>query len=481
MTQTPLWTRDEVLDAVGGLAKGVDWTAGGVAIDSRNLQPGDLFVALQGPNHDAHDFVAAALANGASAALVHRMPEDAPEGAPLILVEDTLKALTALGRAARKRSSARIVAVTGSAGKTGTKEALRLVLSPFGKVSASVSSFNNHWGVPLSLARMPRDAEFGVFELGMNHPGEIRDLVDLVQPEVAVITTIARAHLAFFKTGAAIAEAKAEIFEGVQPGGAAILNASSEYYGLLRARAEACGVTRFQTFGKSAEAQLRLVNAELYARCSAVSALIGGKPFDYSLAVPGEHWVMNSLAVLAVVRALGLDLTTAAAQFTRLKVLKGRGSSELVSMPEGAFELIDDSYNANPESMRAALSVLGRSKPREGSRRIAILGDMLELGSESRSLHAGLAKPLLEADVDLLFACGADMTALFEALPADRRGAHARDSVALLPIVQAAVKPGDVVMVKGSLGSRMAVIVEGLRTLDRKHSDNQPLRAANGR
>jgi UDP-N-acetylmuramoyl-tripeptide--D-alanyl-D-alanine ligase len=472
-----LWTRDEVLKALGGTARGQggNWEASGVSIDSRSLAKGDLFIALEGPNNDGHDHVASALEKGAAAALVHKIPEGIGQDAPLIVAEDSFKGLEALGAAARARAQGRIVAVTGSVGKTGTKEALRVMLSAFGSVSASASSFNNHWGVPLSLARMPRDADFGVFELGMNHAGEIRELVKQVRPEVAIITTIATAHLEFFKNGAEIAAAKAEIFEGLVSGGTAIINADNEYFGLLRAKAQAQGVTRIVGFGRHPEAQLRLLSSELYARCSAVTAMIGGKAVDYCLSMPGLHWVMNSLAVLGVAKALGLDMTEAAAQMSRLSPLKGRGASELVQLPDGAFELIDESYNANPESVRAAIAVLAASKPREPGRRIAVLGDMLELGPESRAFHAGLAGPLRDAGIDLVFTCGPEMAALHKALPEAQRGEHAADSLDLSEILHDRVRPGDVVMVKGSLGSRMAHVVETLRALGQSS-----LKAANG-
>ena len=472
-----LWTRDEVLKALGGKARmqGGAWEARGVSIDSRSLQPGDLFIALEGPNKDGHEYVAGALEKGAAAALVHKVPEGLDDSAPLIICEDTFEGLKALGQASRERTSARIVAVTGSVGKTGTKEALRTMLSTFGSVSASASSFNNHWGVPLSLARLPRDADFGIFELGMNHAGEISELTRQVRPEVAIITTIALAHLENFKNAAGIAEAKAEIFEGVVPGGTAIVNADNEYFGLLKARAQRQGVTRVLGFGRHPEAQIRLLSSELYARCSAVNAMIGGEPLEYCLSMPGKHWVANSLAVMATAKALGLDLTTAAQQMARLQPMKGRGASELVQLPEGAFELIDESYNANPESVRAALSVLAASKPKEGGRRIAVLGDMLELGPTSRSLHAALAGPLVEGGVDLVFTCGPETAALDAALPEERRGGRAEDSISLSEIVCDRVHPGDVVLIKGSNGIRMAQVVEALKALGAPRA-----KAANG-
>jgi UDP-N-acetylmuramoyl-tripeptide--D-alanyl-D-alanine ligase len=456
-----LWSAEEARQATGG-RNTRDWQATGVSIDSRSLAPGDLFVALKGPSFDGHDFAGKAIKAGAAASMVHRRADGIDESMPLLIVDDTFAALWRLGTAARARSTARLIAVTGSVGKTGTKEALRLCLSPQGLTSASIGSFNNHWGVPLSLARMERDAVYGIFELGMNHPGEIRELTTLVRPQVAIITNIEPAHIGNFSSISEIADAKAEIFEGMDANGTAVLNRDNALFHHLCARAEDAGVSRILSFGRHKEADARLLDCSLHATCSAVSASIRGREIDYCLAMPGAHWVMNSLAVLAAVSAAGADVVKAAAQFANLKPLKGRGERHTVETPEGAFHLIDDSYNANPTSMRAAFEVLGRASLGKGGRRIAVLGDMLELGTQAQEMHASLAAPLQAAGIDLAFTCGTGMAALRDALPEALRGAHAAESKTLAAEICDAVRPGDSLLVKGSLGSRMAVVVEAL-------------------
>ncbi|NIA68621.1 UDP-N-acetylmuramoylalanyl-D-glutamyl-2,6-diaminopimelate--D-alanyl-D-alanine ligase [Pelagibius litoralis] len=474
MTAASLWTAEEVAQATGGRITG-DWQASGVSIDSRSLEAGDLFVALKGPSFDGHDYAGKAIKAGAAAALVHRRADGIDESDPLIIVDDSFAALWRLGTAARERSQARLIAVTGSVGKTGTKEALRLCLEPQGITAASVGSFNNHWGVPLSLARMQRDAAYGIFELGMNHAGEISELTALVRPHVAIITNIEPAHLGNFDSIAGIADAKAEIFEGMDANGCAILNRDNAFFHHLRDKAETAGIGRILSFGRHKDADARLVEESLHATCSSVKAIIRGSELDYCIALPGSHWVMNSLAVLAAVGAAGADPVKAAAQLAGLNALKGRGERHTVETPGGSFKLIDDSYNANPTSMRAAVDVLGRSTLGAGGRRIAVLGDMLELGAQSTEMHAKLAEPLREAGVDLVFTCGSEMAALHEALPQNLRGAHGASSQDLAAQLAEAVKPGDSILVKGSLGSRMALVVEALLALDQSLP-----RAANG-
>jgi UDP-N-acetylmuramoyl-tripeptide--D-alanyl-D-alanine ligase len=474
----PLWTSTEIANAVGVAAPSRGWTASGVSIDSRTLEKGDLFVALKGPNRDAQAFVANALANGASGALVSERPASIAADAPLLVVKDTQVALEQLGAASRERCAARRIAVTGSVGKTGTKEALKLVLGAQAPTHASVGSYNNLWGVPLTLARMPRDTEYAVFEIGMNHPGELGPLSRQVKPQVAIVTTIEAVHLEFFASVAEIADAKAEIFEGMGPGGVAILNRDNPHFARLAKKAEAAGLARIVGFGADREAEARLIDCSLHATCSAVSATIGGQRLDYCIAVPGRHWVINSLAVLAAVQAVGADVGSAAAAFARMTPPKGRGQRHRIEIAGGAFDLIDESYNASPVAMRAALAVLGRASVRDGGRRIAVLGDMRELGAQAPLLHAGLATDIAENNVDLVFCCGPNMAHLHAALPAARRGAHAADSAALLPLVLRAVAPGDAVLVKGSLGSRMAPIVEALQSL--AHDGGAMPRVVNG-
>jgi len=462
---TALWTAADIVAATGGAARR-DFAAGGVSIDSRTVARGDLFVALQGPNFDGHAFVGDALAKGAAGALVApssaTLPTDLPGDAPLVVVGDTLAALTALGRAARRRSLARIIAVTGSVGKTGTKEALRLALSGQGLTHASVGSFNNQWGVPLSLARMPRDAAFGIFELGMNHAGELAELSPIARPHVALITTIEAAHLGYFASLEAIADAKAEIFDGVEPGGAAVLNRDNAHFARLAAAAKRRGIARILDFGEHREAAVRLLDCQLAATTSAVTASVMGEALDYTLALPGRHWVMNSLAVLGAVKAVGGDVGAAAASFAQLAGLPGRGLRHTVALPGGSFDLIDESYNASPAAVRAAIAVLGAADIALGGRRIAVLGNMLELGADSARLHAELADPLVKARISRVYTVGDDMALLHAALPARLRGEHCATSAEMAEIIAAALRPGDVVTVKGSLGSRMAIIVKRL-------------------
>jgi UDP-N-acetylmuramoyl-tripeptide--D-alanyl-D-alanine ligase len=474
MNRTILWTAQQAAEATGG-RNTADWTAAGVSIDSRSLETGDLFIALEGPSFDGHDFIAAAFDANAAAVVAQRRPEGLREDAPLLLVEDTLAALSALGAAARARSEACFIGVTGSVGKTGVKEALRHCLAPQAPTAASAGSLNNHWGVPLSLARMRPQALYGVFEMGMNHPGEIRELSRLVRPHVALITAIEAAHSEFFASIEEIAKAKAEIFEGVEPGGAAVINREHPFFTLLAECAQRAGVKRIVSFGRHPEANARLINCSMHGGHSTVRALVGGNLLDYCLGLPGAHWVMNSLAVLATILAAGADLRAATAEMATLKPLKGRGARQVLSLPGGKFELIDDAYNANPASMRAAFEVLQNTTLDKGGRRLAVLGDMLELGRDAPTLHAKLAEPLEAAGIDLVFTCGPNMAALHEALPKARRGGHASDSGSLAPLVAAGLRPGDTVLVKGSRGSRMAQVIEALESLE-----HTPRRAANG-
>jgi UDP-N-acetylmuramoyl-tripeptide--D-alanyl-D-alanine ligase len=479
MTGAELWTSEEAAAATGGQPHG-RWRAGGVSIDSRTVARGDLFVALAGPRFDGHDFVADALAKGAAAAVVSRVPAGVAPEAPLLRVGEPLEALIALGRAARARSRARIVGVTGSVGKTGIKEALRTVLSAQGPTSASEGSLNNHWGLPLSLARLPRDAAFGIFEMGMNHAGEIAPLTRLARPHVAVVTTVAAVHRAHFSSVDEIADAKAEILEGVDAGGAAVLNRDNAYFARLAAAAARCGIARIVSFGRDPAAAVRLMTAEPDADGATVRADVDGTVVAYRLEVPGDHWVDNSLCVLAAVAAFGADIDAAAAALSRVRPAKGRGQRFVVRLAAGSFVVIDDSYNANPSSMLAAFDVLGRARPGPGGRRIAVLGDMLELGEETPAMHAALAGPIAAHGIDLVFAAGPAMRHLYEALPAERRGGRAETSIALVAEVAAAVRPDDVILVKGSAGSRMGPIVADLLALD-VSGDRGARRRADGR
>lgn len=457
-----LWTAAEATAATGGALLGArDWLATGVAIDSRAVQPGDLFVALAGPTHDGHAFVADALARGAVAALVHA---DVQAAGPMLRVDDTLEGLRRLGIAARARMTGKVIGVTGSVGKTGTKEALRAVFSRQGRTHASVASFNNHWGVPLTLARMPADTEFGIFELGMNHAGELGPLSRLVRPHAAIITTVEPVHLEFFRSVSEIADAKSEIFEGLEGPRIAVLNRDNPHFERLATKARAADA-RVVSFGQSERADARLIRAAHKEDCSCVSADICGQPMAFKIGIPGRHWIGNSLAVLATVAALDADLGLAGLALASLEPPKGRGNRTRVARAEGSFEVIDESYNANPASMRAAIALLGDAVPGPRGRRIAVLGDMRELGPDGAAFHADLDGPLADAKIDIVFCAGPLMKSLADRLPVEILGRHAETSDLLMPFVVEAVRAGDVVMVKGSLGSRMGPIVEKLKSL----------------
>jgi UDP-N-acetylmuramoyl-tripeptide--D-alanyl-D-alanine ligase len=475
MIDPPLWTLDAMAAAMDAERAGILPPAiSGISIDTRSISPGEAFFALKGENRDGHDFVAAALKAGAGLAVI---ASDKREGfdkdAPLLIVRDTLQALRELARAARARTQARVVAVTGSVGKTGSKDALHLALAKQGATHASAASYNNHFGVPLSLARCPAGARFAVFELGMNHAGEIAPLAQLARPHVAVITAVEPVHLEFFSSVDAIADAKAEIFAGLVAGGAAVLNRDNAQFARLAASAERAGVTRIVSFGESDSADARLVECVLHSTGSTVEARILDRDIRYEIGAPGRHVVQNSLGVLAAVVVLGGDLDRAARALADLRPARGRGARLNIELPGGTMLLIDESYNANPASMRAALASLGQTNG--PGRRIAVLGDMLELGPHGRDLHRSLAAAALSFPVDLVFCCGPLMCNLWDALPANRRGKFAADSTELTPHVIAAVRPGDVVMVKGSLGSRMGEIVKALENLHRGEAVAAPL------
>jgi UDP-N-acetylmuramoyl-tripeptide--D-alanyl-D-alanine ligase len=458
----PLWTYSDLVAATRGRLVGTPARAiTGLSIDSRTVGAGDAFLAIKGDAFDGHDFAAAAIEKGAAIAIVaEEKLASLPNGEPYLVVPDVLDAMTAMGLAARARSKARVVAVTGSVGKTGTKEALRLALSTNGETHASVASFNNHWGVPLTLARMAATARYGVFEIGMNHAGEITPLTRMVRPHVTVITTVEPVHLEFFPNVEGIAEAKAEIFLGLEPGGAAVVNVDNPYTPILLKRAAERGA-RIVTFGTAAGADVRLVSATIGEDGSFVVADLMGSPVHYRLGAPGRHVVQNSLAVVAAVALLGADVPKALAALEELAPPKGRGERHPLHLPGGAYTLVDESYNANPASMRAAIALLGGTP---ATRRIAVLGDMRELGETSDALHAALAEPIEAAGIDLVFLCGPHMEALWRALPETRRGAYAATASELQAVVESAVEPGDVVMVKGSLGTKMGPIVARLKS-----------------
>lgn len=460
-----LWTSEEMTAVMDGRPLGV-LPAGitGISIDSRSIGDGEAFFAIKGDRVDGHDYASIAVANGATLLVVSeaKLPALGRLTIPMIVVEDVLAALGKLAVAARKRSRAQIVAVTGSVGKTTTKEMLRHALAPSGKVHAAVASFNNHWGVPLTLARMPIDTYFGVFEIGMNHPGEIRPLVAMVRPHVAVVTTIAAAHLGHFRDLDQIAEAKAEIFEGVLPGGAALINRDVKQFGLLERAAQEAGVTNIQTFGQHAKADFRLADFEGNAEGSVIWATLAGDTTEIRIGAPGRHIAENAMATLGVVSLLGANLESAKQAIADLKPVKGRGERHRLGIGEGYLTLIDESYNANPASMRAAIALLAACEPELGGRRIAVLGDMLEMGDFSRKVHEDLAGALLAAGIEHVWLSGTEMLALREALPASVTVVHRETTQELADYAVNSVVPGDVVMVKSSLGLGFRGIIDAL-------------------
>ena len=469
MSDAPLWTPAALEAATGGRWIGAPRAVTGASIDTRSLEPGDLFFAIRGEVRDGHDFVRVALEKGAGAAVVTAARTKEFEGAgPVLAVPDededpVLEAMRHLGLAARARTGAAIVAVTGSVGKTGTKEALRHVLSAQGATHASVASYNNHWGVPLTLARMPEDSRFGVFEIGMNHGAEILPLTAMVRPDVALITTVEPVHIEHFRSLSAIADAKGEIFSGLKPGGVAVVNRDNPNYERLLAHAHASRAGRVITFGEHASADVRAHRILTRPDVSVVDATVMGVPLTYQLGTPGRHVAMNSLGVLACIHALGADLARAALSLASLKPPVGRGERTALRIDDGEAFLIDESYNANPASIRAALATLAGIDTGAKGRRIAVLGDMKELGAAGETLHRELADAVAANGIDRVFAVGPLMAHLFEALPMPVRGTAGLTAEDVTDAVLATLRPGDAVMVKGSNSMRMVRIVEAVK------------------
>ncbi len=466
-----LWTSAEAAEATGGRAQG-DWACDGVSIDTRTIQPGDLFVALKDVR-DGHAFVAQALKKGAGAALVSHVPEGVGQDAPLLIVDDVLKGLERLGAAGRARTGAKVAAVTGSVGKTSTKEMLLAILGDQGRTHASVDSYNNHWGVPLTLARMPADTEFAVIEIGMNHPGEIAPLARLARPDVAMVTTVAAVHLEAFDNVAQIAVEKAAIFEGVPPGGVAVINADIEHAAILMAKAVDCRLRDLE-FGVHGH-HYKLLEVQVQDDTTVVQADADGTPLIFKIASPGRHFAMNGLGAIAVARAMGADLALAAQSLGRWTPYKGRGVREVIVLDPVethlTLQLIDDSYNANPTSMAAALEVLAAAAVKNDigrvakGRRIAFLGDMKELGPDAIALHAGLAHLEATGAIDVIHCIGPLMKSLHDILPDHQRGEWVETAQDLLPGLRNRLDPGDVVLAKGSLSMKLGSIVDAIRKM----------------
>lgn len=460
-----LWTTSDLMAAMNGrpmgnLPEGIT----GISIDSRSIEKGEAFFAIKGDRVDGHDYAGIAIANGAALLVVSeaKLPALGRVTAPMIVVDDVLDAMVRLGCAARDRSAAKIIAVTGSVGKTTTKEMLRHILSPSGRVHASVASFNNHWGVPLTLSRMPENTDFGIFEIGMNHADEIRPLVRMVRPHVAIITTIAAAHLGNFKDLDEISAAKAEIMEGLVEDGHVILNRDNEQFETLERAASALGVAHVHSFGASAKADFRMVEFSGGSDDAVLWAAVDGQTLEIQIGAPGRHIAENALAALAAARLVGADMQAATAALASLQPEKGRGARHRLSIGSGSFVLIDESYNANPASMLAAIALLRDTELPEGGRRIAILGDMLEMGEFSDTVHADLAQPLVEAGIRDVWLAGPQMSHLRDVLPADIRVEYRENVDELKGFAVSSIAAGDVVMVKSSKGTGCGRIVSAL-------------------
>ena len=445
----PLWTSAEIAKATGGEASG-DFTVSGLSIDTRTIEAGDLFVPLKDVR-DGHDFIPMAMEKGAGGTL----SEIAVEG-HAVIVKDSLQALRDLGKESVQRSQALRIAVTGSVGKTSVKEALAHMFSAFGNTHKSLKSYNNHWGVPLTMARMPQEAEFGVFEMGMNHAGELSDLSHLLRPDIALITTVAAVHLAHFESVEAIADAKAEIIEGLDADGIVILNADNAYTTRIAAKVKG---NKIIYFGYEDTADVQIISADVTAQGSQISLVIDGGQIDIDLNIPGEHWVSNAASCIAVAHAAGLDLTKAAIALSGVKAEGGRGEISELSIDGKSITLIDEAYNANPTSMTAAIKLLGL----KSGRRLAVLGDMAELGKDELAMHAGLTDPLEDAGVARVIVSGECMRALRGALPQPMRGAWTQDWAGALAALKGEIQDGDVVLVKGSNSAGLGKLVAALK------------------
>lgn len=460
-----LWLGDELIKALDGeLIAGELCAADGISIDSREIVKNDAFFAIKGDLFDGHDYAEKAALSGASVVVISDAEYKVEAaGVACILVDDVLASLGRLAVASRARSHAKIVAITGSVGKTSTKEFLRACLEPCGKTHASIKSFNNHWGVPISLARMPKDTEYGVFEIGMNHLDEITPLVAMVQPDVAIVTTVAPAHLGHFKDLEEIALAKSEIFNGLAKDGVAILNCDNEFFDYLSDKARAQGIDDVQSFGAVGKADMRLLDVELMPDHSQVKAVYKGKEFEYQIGSAGLHQVQNSLGLLLMIENLGIDLNVVLPTLAHIELSDGRGARLEIAIDGGSITVIDESYNANPASMVAAFSVLSAQLPKQNGRRVMVLGDMLELGADAGQIHADLAKDIMMANIDVVMACGKDMKNCYDSLPIQKKGGYAQNSSQLAEIILDKLHPDDVVMVKGSLGSQMSYIMNKLK------------------
>ncbi len=465
MTEQVLWLGADLLAGLEGeLISGNLQNISGISIDSRDITQGDAFFAIKGDKFDGHAYTQMAADQGSKAVIISDQKSiPKAENVAVILVNDVLVSLGKLAIAARARSKAKIIAITGSVGKTSSKEFLLSCLQKVGKCHASVKSFNNHWGVPVSLARMPADCDYAIFEIGMNHLNEITPLVKMVRPNIAIITTVAPAHLGFFKDLEEIALAKSEIFEGISQHGYAILNHDNQFFDYLKNKAQAKDVENIQSFGVHKDSDLRLINVDLKPDHSMVEIELNGQKHHYKIGSPGRHQVQNSLGLLLIVANLAIDINDILPVLANISLSDGRGSITSQAIASGVITLIDESYNANPASMVAAFSVLDAQYPKKLGIKIAILGDMLELGTGSPQIHANLATEIMVSKIDKVMACGTDMKYCYDLLPVDKQMLFAKNSFLLAESILDHIHPDDVVMVKGSLGSKMSKIVNKIK------------------
>lgn len=463
-----LWTAADVIDATDGNGEG-HWEATGVSIDSRTVSKGDLFVAIKGANFDGHDYVQDALKKGAVAALVEYVPANfTRKNGHLVEVEDTMVALRKLAQHRRAACKGKIIAVTGSVGKTTVKESIALLLSTFGKTHVSKGNFNNHIGLPLSLAQMPVETEYGVFEMGMNHAGEITPLVKIARPHISVITAVEAVHIEFFDSLAGIAKAKAEIFNHMADSSVAVIPTATEHHDILEKAARSNGIKTIYHTGSGPKANYRLVGRQEAVDGQEISANIEGKYVRYELPLLGKHHAANSLTILATMRACGFEIHQIVPLLSDLRLPEGRGAIQEVELKLGKskvlhFHLIDDSYNASPVAMKAALEVLAHYKKHKGGRTVAILGDMLELGDEAPALHSALAGDINECGVDKVYVAGTLMQHLYKALPPAVAAHNAEEPMALLPHLLKELKNGDIVLMKGSHGSHVHALASAIK------------------
>lgn len=477
MNLNMLWSEQDLSKALN--VESAPWQGNRIAMDNRNVLPGDLFIALKGSQLDGHQFVKDAFSKGALAAIVDHVPAEISQDQCCIIVKDTYQALLDMAKFARLRTHARIAAVTGSVGKTSVKEMLSMVLKDQAQTFATPKSYNNLWGIPFSLAQLPENAAYGVFEVGMNHAGEITPLTQQVRPDVALITNIEAVHIGNFTSLEEIAFAKAEIFLGMTPQGSAILNTDNAFYNLLENQARKVGLERILSFGTSEGADFQLISYQCLTDGTRIKARLQSKVVEYFMPVFGQHWVLNSLGVLATVAALGADVEAAAAKLREVEISPGRGKHHEVAYKDGQICVIDDSYNASPSSVRASLEVLSALIPGKGGRRIAVLGDMYELGAQEEQFHRSLATDIARLNVDLIYACGPRMKWLFDDLPPLKKGGHAEEPAEISALICQNVKAGDIISIKGSRGGglhpRMFRVVQDLLDLSPSNKEFNPL------